>query len=119
MQFYSAKIRLGGSLQNEVRRESLTAAEIGVLRAIHGDDAVLEIEAVSGSSDLNDAGERARLTAVYGEKVVKETLGTSVHQLPKELPDVAKPRKSRETRALKDAGLPPPPPEEAAADLMG
>lgn len=122
MQFYSAKIRLSGSLNNEVRREDLTAAEIGVLRHLHGETALVEIEAAAGSSDRSDAVERLRLVGVYGEKTVKEVLGTSVHPLPKELPDVAAPPKARKTRASaepRDPGVPPAPTADAAADLMG
>lgn len=122
MQFYSAKIRLSGSLNNEVRREDLTAAEIGVLRQIHGETAVTEVKATEGSSDRSDAGERTRLVGIYGEKTVKEVLGTSVHALPKELPDVAAPAKVRKMRASaepRDPGVPPAPTADAAADLMG
>lgn len=43
MQTYSCKVRLAGSLTNEVRKSGLPAAEIVVLRLIHGADAVLEI----------------------------------------------------------------------------
>lgn len=75
MQLYEAKIRLGGSVQNEVRKSELTAPEIVVLRQIHGNDAVLEIksmgrEALDPTEDHPTAlrtskRERERLEMLY------------------------------------------------------
>jgi F-type H+-transporting ATPase subunit alpha len=46
MQLYSAKVRLSGSLYNEVRKDELTAPEILLLRSIHGGtEAVTEVKA--------------------------------------------------------------------------
>lgn len=43
MQICSATIRLAGSLNNTVRKGDLTPAEIVVLQALHGQDAVIEL----------------------------------------------------------------------------
>ena len=43
MQICSATIRLAGSVQNTVHRADITPAEILVLQAIHGQDAILDI----------------------------------------------------------------------------
>ena len=71
---YSAKIRLGGLLTNEVRKDGLTAAEIILLRDIHGDDAVIDIvetgkaiSAESGKLRTNEE-ERVRLNEFYNSK---------------------------------------------------
>lgn len=64
MQVYSGKIRLSGSVLNEVRKETLTAPEIIVLREIHGNDAVVDIKA-TGTIKRTDAEERQRLYAQY------------------------------------------------------
>jgi hypothetical protein len=76
MQLYSAKVRLSGSLYNEVRKDELTAPEILLLRSIHGGtEAVTEVKATGkeafdvdeeGSRKLRtDKGERARLKRIY------------------------------------------------------
>lgn len=72
MQLYNCKVRLHGSLYNEVRKEAITAAEIAVLRAIHGQeggiDAVTEIEHTGRkNSDITDAWLREYLTEEYGK----------------------------------------------------
>jgi hypothetical protein len=64
MQLYNCKVRLDGSVANEVRKADATAAEIEILRAIHGDDAVVDI--VETRMDRRaHAEERARLNAIY------------------------------------------------------
>lgn len=68
MQLYSAKIRLGGSLVNEVRKHDLTAAEIIMLRDIHGGaDAVIDI-VETGSDRRTQEFERERLNQTYNSK---------------------------------------------------
>jgi hypothetical protein len=76
MQLYSAKVRLGGSLYNEVRKDELTAPEILLLRSIHGGaEAVTEVKATGKEAfDVDEEGnkrlrtdkaERARLKRIY------------------------------------------------------
>lgn len=70
MQLYNCKVRLHGSLYNEVRKEAITAAEIAVLRAIHGQtggiDAVTEIEHIGRKdSSITDAYLRDYLSHEY------------------------------------------------------
>lgn len=64
MHLYSGKIRLGGSVLNEVRKDDLTAPEIYVLREIHGNDAVVDIKQ-TGVDKRSSVEERARLTTLY------------------------------------------------------
>lgn len=68
MHIYSAKIRLGGKLGNEIRKENITASEILILRSIHGDDAVTEIKH-TGTAKRTDATERARLFGSVGDSI--------------------------------------------------
>ena len=76
MQLYSAKVRLGGSLYNEVPKDELTAPEILLLRSIHGGtEAVIEVKATGKEAfDVDEEGnrklrtdkaERARLKRIY------------------------------------------------------
>lgn len=69
MQSANILLALGGDSGNQVPKFDVTAAEIAVLRAIHGDDAVSEItptDAVPGTRDRTNRGELARLKAIYG-----------------------------------------------------
>lgn len=73
MHRYSAKIRLGGSLHNEVYKENMSAAEVMLLRALHGFDAVVDIQ--EGRNDASShAQERERLLQLYC-KVSEDGLG--------------------------------------------
>ena len=64
MQLYSAKVRLAGSLLNEVLKEELTAPEVTVLRAIHGPESIVDLKA-GKQVDRSDSEERARLEQMY------------------------------------------------------
>lgn len=71
MQLYNCKVRLHGSLYNEVRKDSITAAEIAVLRIIHGQeggiDAVTDIEHTGRkNTSVTDAALRDYLNQEYG-----------------------------------------------------
>lgn len=94
MQIYSAKIRLGGLLHHEVRKDELTASEIIVLRGIHGDDAVVDVKPLSnGDGSLYDVkrsskAERARLLALYRKDQVEKVFPTDFSALPQTLVDV-------------------------------
>lgn len=65
MQLINAMISLGGDHGNTVAKFGITVAEVAVLQAIHGNDAVKEIEIV-GSVERSHRQEIARLLAVYG-----------------------------------------------------
>ena len=72
MQTYECVVRLGGSLHNEVRKSDVTAAEIIVLRALHGGaDTVVHIKP-TGRIIREDFDERDRLQAVYGSALAKD-----------------------------------------------
>ncbi len=79
MQLYDCKVRLKGSLYNEVHKRGVSAAEIMVLRVIHGGavddmDAVVDVKPSMDAdgkrlpvSEVDDHDERERLQELYGE----------------------------------------------------
>lgn len=64
MQTANVIVALGGDTGNTVPRYGVTAAEITVLRAIHGDEAVFDVEP-AGEIDRSNREERQRLAEVY------------------------------------------------------
>lgn len=65
MQRANCLVSLGGDHGNTVPKWLCTAAEIAVLREIHGDDAVNDIEPIDEIKRSNRE-ERGRLLAIYG-----------------------------------------------------
>lgn len=62
---YSAKLRLAGSVLNEVPLVDVTAAEIDLFRLIHGgDDAVVNVRE-TGQDERSHADERARINQKF------------------------------------------------------
>lgn len=61
---YSCKVRIGGSVLNEVPKVGVTAPEVEVLRFIHGSDAVADLKRI-GEVKRTDREERARLEGIY------------------------------------------------------
>lgn len=68
LQLANCLVALGGDAGNTVPKYGITAAEIAVLRAIHGDDAVLDVEPV-GSVERSHKAERGRLADIYARVV--------------------------------------------------
>lgn len=101
MQLYSAKVMLGGSRDNEVRRYDLTVPEILVLRKIHlGDEFVTDVKPLGREAKdtkidgdekketlRSDAAERKRLERVYGKKRIDALFGP-LGVLPQALEDM-------------------------------
>lgn len=65
MQLANVLVSLGGDHGNTVSKFQVTAAEIAVLRAIHGDDAVNDVEP-RGDIVRSHREERGRLLSIYG-----------------------------------------------------
>ena len=96
MQVFNAKVRLAGSLLNEVKRLGLTVPEIVVLRRLHGEDAVVDIQHV-GDAEVDDIDERGRLHEEYagglaslGEEQktsIEKMFGGDYNPLPRKLRD--------------------------------
>lgn len=121
MKLYECKVRLGGSVADEVRKSAVTAAEISVLQHIHGEDAVLEVRETAEKAfnlDPNhpryslprtEDDELDRLGAVYGEQVVQKVFGPRTRKVTDLSVDVEPlPRRTRVERK-------PDPVAEAAA----
>lgn len=95
MQTYTAKLRLSGSLFNEVHKTDLTAAEATVLRRLHGDDALVDIKP-GKQVDRDDDEERKRLLEIYGKGIARNEkiksldviLGVPGVALPSRIPGV-------------------------------
>jgi hypothetical protein len=83
VQYYSAKIRLGGSVLHEVRKTGLSAAEVVLLRREHGPDAVMDMVLID-DRHVSETVERARLAAIYGEKKVEAVYGAP--DMPNRMP---------------------------------
>lgn len=65
MQIANIQLALGGDKGNTIHKFHVTASEIAVLREIHGDEAVFDIEP-QGEKKITHRGERERLLAIYG-----------------------------------------------------
>lgn len=66
MQLVNALVSLGGDTRNTVPKTAITIAEVQVLRAIHGDDAVHDITPLGRSvKNFRWREEVARLAGIY------------------------------------------------------
>lgn len=117
---YKAKLRLSGSVLNEVPLTDVTAAEIDILRAFHGgDDAVVAVKE-SGSVERGHAEERARLyekfagADIEGQQkkklaAIRDLFGSDRNPLPlaldadEEEVEAAPTRRQRTSRASAEA----------------
>lgn len=86
MRVYDCVVRLAGELNNEVPKVGVTAAEVYILRSIHGSDAVVRIEP-RGMDRRDHKTERDRLAQRYGEARLVELFGMAHNKLPVELND--------------------------------
>lgn len=68
MELANVLLALGGDRNNTVPKERVTAAEIAVLAAVHGNDAVFDIEPLSETSNTSFRDERERLMRLYPAK---------------------------------------------------
>lgn len=140
MKLYSAKVRLLGSLNNEVRKTNLTAAEIAILQRIHGGhDAVVDIVEVGKVNKRTDRSERNRLMQLYpdgpdagnrdrrlfGEEFIGSVLGVGTllpqeYTAPAEVPDEAETIVTEEPEeiVLHDAPVAPAKPAEIVPDEL-
>lgn len=80
MQIANILLSLGGDHGNTIPKFAVTAAEIAVLRAIHGDEAVNDIEPL-GDVKRSNREERARIGAIYGQAKIPDTKQSIVESL--------------------------------------
>jgi hypothetical protein len=126
MEIYNCKVLVGGSRSNEVRKEAIPAAEIVLLRHIHGDDSVIDLAHV-GTSDMSDAEVRDLLALTYGPgdvdttragpAILREVFGPPAMPLPRSVegvepvsatPKKIKPEKIRRLRDIRPEDQPAP-----------
>lgn len=73
MQTANIMLNIGSDGSTVVSKENVTPAEVAVLRVIHGDDAVTDIDILDAEAENENGGKRthrqeiARLTEVYGK----------------------------------------------------
>lgn len=65
MQIANILIAVGGDSGNTVPRYEVTPSEVAVLRVIHGEDAVTEVQ-ITGDVKRVSRAERERLAVIYG-----------------------------------------------------
>ena len=87
MEYANTEILIGGSLENTVIKE-VSAPEIAVLRAIHGDDALVNTVKSRSDASVDVRSERERLTKVYGGEVLKKLFPGALSVIPSKLIEV-------------------------------
>lgn len=104
MQKCSATIRLGGSLLHTVRKHKISPAEVVVLRAVHGDDAVAEME-LDRAEPTRRAEELEMLVTTYGEEVVAKCFPGHAPSIPTRFAEIGVNinEETRKTKLLKQA----------------
>lgn len=75
MEIANIMVALGGDKGNTVPKYGVTAAEAAVLRAIHGDDAVFDIQP-TGEIEVSNRDELERIRLTYG--AAKDSEGNSI-----------------------------------------
>lgn len=116
MKLYSCWCRHKGGQTMQLPLPKVTAAEVFVLRAIHGDDAVVKIKYI-GDRNVDDAVEFARLMKKYemaqlnGQSIVEQCFPGINPILPQE---VTKPVRTAKTRMVEDDQIKRP--DELEAD---
>lgn len=136
MRLYSCKVRLSGSLYNEVNKNDVTAAEAHILRILHGHDAIIGLTDTGIAMSLTGAPgtkpvargqseERSRLEEQYGlglvaaqkakhpAEAIAAVFGVA-GQLPTSLPEVPKAGK----KPVPVAPAPEPEPEDEEVDEL-
>lgn len=95
MQHCRCKVFLDGDRNHEVLMADVTVAEIVVLRAVHGGDAVTDIQPTR-MTKTNHAEEFARLQHRYDRKQVKvaELFPGANPKLPVNMKDIGQPEPS-------------------------
>lgn len=76
MKLYRCKVLLAGNRLNEVHKDRITAAEIMMLRFVHGgDDAVINIKEIGEDKQRTSEGEREHLRQQYASVIAKTERG--------------------------------------------
>jgi hypothetical protein len=90
VKLFTCKVRIMGEVKDEVVRTGATSAEIKILRMIHGDDGVVDVQP-EGEADRSEAEERARLEMFYGEPAVAKLFGVAKPSIADDIVDAVIP----------------------------
>ena len=80
MEVYSCLVNqtdASGVILNQVFKPAATAAEVELLRKIHGWHRVVDVKKIGDAARLSSYDERRRLTAIYGDEKVTTMFGTN------------------------------------------
>src|SRR5688572_6913159 len=89
LQTYKASINVfpGQQMSHTFPKSGMTAAEVQLIRFIHGDESVKDLKADKADANFDIKDERDRLNVIYGQSKVVELFGR-VGNLPRELEEV-------------------------------
>jgi hypothetical protein len=96
MQTVNCVVAIGGDQGNTVPKFGITIAEVAVLRAIHGPDAIIDIE-LAGDVERGNRDERLRLLKEYvardedGKLIVENLFPGVGAKVPEDLEDLGLP----------------------------
>lgn len=114
---YNIKLRIGGSVLNEIRCRNVCAAEIMILRKLHGSDAVCDIVELKNDSSPHRI-EREKLKAKYApDRIVEhrsrirfeQMFGPEHTRLPDRLPEMETPEEEAPVKGNKTKNAKPAP----------
>lgn len=86
MKIFSGKMRLSGDANYEIPLVSIPAAEVHILRRLHGDDSVVILRE-EGEDARSDRHWRAYLQRKFSPAAVEKFFGETHVPLPATLPD--------------------------------
>jgi hypothetical protein len=87
MQRCNVTVRLAGDVGNTVGKFGVSVAEIAILRAIHGADAVVDIKPTQNDKTPH-RDERNRLSLIYGKGIVDKIFPGQFAKLPVTLKEI-------------------------------
>lgn len=135
MQTVTCDVRLGGDVGSVVRKEGISVPEVLVLRAIHGNDAIVNITATEGrnvsqKAEFDRLAQKYRVRTSDDKALVPSLFPGAIPQLPTRLAEIGidveclseqevemQPKRSRKAKAATveqteaDAGNEAPPQE--------
>src|SRR3546814_9505824 len=95
MQRVDCQVRLSGKLTHTVGKKNISVAEIVALRAIHGADAVVDVQPKANDKTPH-AAEMDHLRKTYGDKVILALLPGHSPRIPVSLKDVGLDREGKQ-----------------------
>lgn len=93
MQTVTCDVRLNGDVGSVVRKEGITVPEVLVLRAIHGNDAVVNITATEGrnvsqKAEFDRLAQKYRVRTSDDKALVPSLFPGAIPQLPTRLAEI-------------------------------